>query len=83
MPYFWQMVQKPQPVDPWKGEIFPAIFHISSAPTCPLAMSSQHQSLKHLNWEAMYERGQNWEQPSLSTFIVLFFSVVHTNIAKI
>lgn len=74
MPYFWQMVQNPQTVDPWKGEIFPPIFHISPA-TCPLAISSQHQSLKHLHWEAMCERGQNWEQPSLSTFIVLFTSI--------
>ena len=62
---------------PWtlgRGRSSP-LFSTSPPATCPLAMSSQHQSLKHLHWEAMCERGQNWEQPSLSTFIVLFTSI--------
>lgn len=56
-----------------RGRSSPTIFHTS--PLCPLAMSSHHQSLKHLKWEAMCERGQNWEQPSLSTLTVLFTSI--------
>lgn len=65
-----------EPADsgPLEGGDLPPLFS-TPPPLCPLAMSSHHQSLKHLKWEAMCERGQNWEQPSLSTLTVLFTSI--------